>query len=108
MNFCRSFVTKFPLAYHWVGLKPFGHLVVDYFDKGVGFSRRAYRDFSTSYTCADLVMGPFMGIVGTMSPLGAYDGKGITYVAATNSRWLPYLANEGIWCVHYSTHIVRR
>lgn len=30
------------------------------------------------------------------------------YLVATNARWLPYLADEGIRCVHYSTHRVKR
>ena len=49
-----------------------------------------------------------MAIVGTTTPLTAFDERGITYLAATNARWLPYLAEEGIWCVHYSAYRVRR
>ena len=36
------------------------------------------------------------------TPLVAYDEMEITYLAATDSGWLPYLANEGIRYVHYS------
>ena len=32
-DFCGGFVTEFPLAYPWVGLKPLGHPVVEFFDK---------------------------------------------------------------------------
>ena len=74
----------------------------------MGFSWKACRDFSTSYTCVDLVMESFMGIPGTTTPLVAYDEMEITYLAATNSGWLPYLADEGIRYVHYSAHRVRR
>ena len=30
------------------------------------------------------------------------------YLAATNAGWLPYLADEGIRYVYYSTHRARR
>ena len=36
-NLCGRFATDFPSAYHWVGLKPFGHPTIEFFDKGVGF-----------------------------------------------------------------------
>ena len=39
-DFCGHFIFDFPLAYHWVGLKPFGHPAVEFFeffDKRVGF-----------------------------------------------------------------------
>ena len=49
-----------------------------------------------------------MATVGTTTPLTAFDERRITYLAATNARWLPYLAEEGIWCVHYSAYRVRR
>lgn len=42
-------------------------------------------------------MGPFMGSTGTT----AYEEKGVTYLAAINARWLPYLADEGVQYVHY-------
>ena len=32
----------------------------------------------------------------------------ITYLAATNAGWLPYLVDEGIRFVHYPTNRVRR
>ena len=31
IDFCGRFVYDFPLDYRWVGLKPFRHLVVDFF-----------------------------------------------------------------------------
>ena len=74
----------------------------------MGFSWRACRDFNTSYTCVNSVMGLFMGTVGTTTLLVAYDEKGITYLVATNSRGLPYLVDKGIRYVHYSAHRVRR
>ena len=58
--------------------------------------------------CSDLVMGLFMGTTGSTTLLEVYDERGITYLAATNAGWLPYLANEGLQYVHYSTHRVRR
>ena len=72
----------------WVGLKPFGHPTVVFFDKGVGFSWRAYRDLGNRFTYVDSTMGPFMATGGTTTP--------ITYLATTNAGWLPYLVNEGI------------
>ena len=108
IDFYSSFVIEFSLAYRWVGLKPFEHLAVGFFDKEVGFLWSACRDFSTGYTCIDSVMGPFMATVGTTTSLVAYDERGSTYLTATNAGWLPYLADEGIWYVHYSTHRVRR
>ena len=39
-DFCGHFIFDFLLAYHWVGLKPFGHPAVEFFeffDKRVGF-----------------------------------------------------------------------
>ena len=62
----------------------------------------------TSFTCADSDMGPFTGTVGTTTPLTAFDERGITYLAATNAKWLPYLTNEGVHFVHYSANRVRR
>ena len=107
-NFCGRFVTNFPLAYHWVRLKPFGHPVVEFFDKGVGFSWRAYRDLGSRFTYADSAMSPFIATAGTTTPLTAFDKRGITYLVATNVGWLPYLADEGVRYVHYSAHRVRR
>lgn len=74
----------------------------------MGFSWRAYRNLGNGFPCANLVMGPFMATVGTTTPLIAFYEKGITYLAATNDGWLPYLANKGIRYVHYSAHRVRR
>jgi len=53
-------------------------------------------------------MGPFVDTVGTTTPLTGFDERGITYLAATNARWLPYLADEGVRFVHCSTDRVRR
>ena len=49
-TFIGGFVIEFPLAYRWVGLKPFGNPAVEFYDKGVGFSLRACRDLSVVYT----------------------------------------------------------
>lgn len=84
-DFFDHFVSDFPLAYRWIGLKPFGHPTVEFFDKGVGFYWRANRNLVTGYTCADLVMGPFTDMVGTTTLLTAFDERGITYLAATNA-----------------------
>ena len=53
-------------------------------------------------------MGPFVDTAKTTTPLTSFEEKGITYLAATNARWLPYLANEGIRFAHYPTNRVRR
>ena len=95
IDFCDHFVSNFPLAYHWVGLKLFGHPTMEFFDKGVGFCWRAYRNLGTGYTCSDFVMGPFTDTIGTTTPLTAFDERGITYLVATNVGWLPYFADEG-------------
>jgi len=100
-DFCGWFASDFPLAFRWVGLKPIRHLTVEFFDKGVGFSWRAYKSLGTGFTCADSTMGPFVDIAGTTTPLIGFDEKGITYLVATNAGWFPYLADEGIWFVHY-------
>ena len=107
-DFCVCFVSDFLLACPWVGLKLFGHPTVKFFDKGVGFCWRAYRNLGSSYTCANSVMGSFVDAVGTTTPLTAFDERGITYLAATNAGWLPYLADEGIRFVHYSAVRVMR
>ena len=107
-DFCGRFESDFPLAFRWSGLKPIGYSVVESFDEGVGFSWRAYRNLGTGYTCADSVMGSFVDTVGTTAPLVSFDETGITYLAATNARWLPYLADEGIRFVHYPANRVRR
>ena len=41
-------------------------------------------------------MGLFVDIVGTTAPLTGFDEAEITYLAATNAGWLPYLADEGM------------
>ena len=46
-------------------------------------------------------MGSFVDTVGTTTPLTSFDEIGITYLAATNVVWLPYLADEGVRFVHY-------
>ena len=53
-------------------------------------------------------MGSFVNTVGTTTPLAGFDEIGITYLAATNTGWLPYLANEGVRFVHYPANRVRR
>ena len=53
-------------------------------------------------------MGPFVDTAGTTNPLTGFEERGITYLAATNARWLPYLANEGVRFVHYPANKVRR
>ena len=95
-DFCDRFVFDLSLAYRWVGLKSFGHPIIEFFDKGVGFCWRAYRNLGTSYTCVDLIMGLFADTVGTTTLLTALDKRGITYLATTNAGWLPYLVDEGI------------
>lgn len=106
INFCEGFVDEFPLPYCWAGLKPIGHPIMEFFDKGMGFSWRACRDFGNSYTCEDSVIGPFMDTDGTATPLFAYDERWIMYLATTNAWWLPYLTDEGVRYMHYSVHRV--
>ena len=53
-------------------------------------------------------MGLFVDTVGTTTPLVGFDKTGITYLAATNAGWLPYLADEGIRFVHYPTNRAKR
>ncbi|KAL0010851.1 hypothetical protein SO802_005959 [Lithocarpus litseifolius] len=75
-------------------LKLFGHPIVEFLNKEVGFSWRAFRNLGNGFTCADLVMGPFLATAGTTTPLTGFDERGITYLAATNAGWLPYLAHK--------------
>ena len=96
------------LTFRWVGLKPIGHSAVEFFDKGVGFSWRAYRNLGIGYTCVDSVMGPFVDTTRTTTPLIGFEERGITYLVATNVGWLPYLVDEGIRFVHYPANRVRR
>ena len=37
INFCDCSMFEFLSTYRWVGLMLFGHLVMEFFDKGVGF-----------------------------------------------------------------------
>ena len=53
-------------------------------------------------------MGSFIDTIGATSPLVSFDETRITYLAATNAGWLPYLADEGIRFVHYPANRVRR
>ena len=53
-------------------------------------------------------MGLFVDTVGTTTPLADFDEIGITYLAATNAGWLPYLADECVKFVHYPTNQVRK
>ena len=89
-DFCGRFEFDFPLAFRWPGLKPINYSVIESFDEGVGFSWRAYRHLSTGYTCVDSAMGSFIDTVGTTTPLAGFDEIGITYLATTNTGWLPY------------------
>ena len=75
-DFYGRFESAFPLAFRWSSLKPIGYFVVESFDEGVGFSWRAYRNLGTGYTCADSVMGPFVDVVGTTTPLVGFDELG--------------------------------
>ena len=106
--FCGHFISDFLSAYRWVGLKLFVHPFVKFFDKRVGFCWRAYINLGIGFMCADSVMGPFIDTTGTTISLIAFDERGITYLAATNTGWLPYLTDEGICFVHYSANSVRR
>ena len=101
-------VADLSLTFRWVSLKPIDHPTVEFFDKGVGFSWRAYMNLGTGYTCADSVMGPFVDTTGTTTPLTGFKERGITYLAATNAGWLPYLADKGIRFVHYPANRVRK
>ena len=58
---------------------------MEFFDKGVGFCWRAYRNQGTGYTCADLVIGLFTNTTGATTSLTAFDERGITYLVATNA-----------------------
>ena len=108
IDFYGHFASDFSLAYHWVRLKSFRHPAIEFFDKGLGFSWTAYKDLGNGFTYADSAIGPFMAIIGTTTLLIAFDERGIKYLAATNVGWLPYLANESIHFVHYSTNRVKR
>ena len=96
------------LDFRWFGLKPIYHPVVESFDQGVGFSWSAYRHLGAGYTCADSVMGQFVDTAGTTTPLVGFKERGITYLAATNVGWLPYLVDKGIRFVHYPANRVKR
>ena len=61
-----------------------------------------------NYTYIDSAMGLFVDTVRTTTPLVGFDETGITYLAATNTGWLPYLADEGIKFIHYLANRVRR
>ena len=89
-------------------MKPIDHYAIESFDQGIKFSWRAYRELGTGYTCVDSAMGLFVDTVGTTTPLTGFDETRITYLAATNVGWLPYLADEGIRFVHYHANWVRR
>jgi len=67
------------LAFRWVGLKPIYHFAIEFFDKGVGFSWRAYRIVSTGYTCADSVIGPFVDTAETTTTLTDFEERRITW-----------------------------
>ena len=107
-DFCSRFESVFPLAFSWSGLKPINYFVVKVFNEVVGFSLRAYRNLGSSYMCVDSTMGLFVDTIRTTTHLTSFDETGITYLAATNAGWLPYLADEGIKFVHYLANRVRR
>ena len=65
-------------------------------------------NLGTGYTCVDSIKGPFADVTGNTTPLTAFDGRGVTYLVATNIGWLPYLVDEGIRFVHYFANRVRR
>ena len=105
-DFCVLFESDFPLTFRWVGLKPIGHPAIELFNKGVGFSWRAYKNLGISYTCAGSTISPFVDTIG--SELTGFDERGITNLAATNTGSLPYLADEGVRFMHYSADNVKR
>ena len=107
-DLCDRFESVFLLPFRWSSLKPIGYSVVESFDKGVGFSWRAYRNLGSGYTCVNSTMGLFVDTVGTTTPLTGFDETRITYLAATNVGWLPYLADEGIKFIHYPANRARR
>ena len=96
------------MAFRWSSLKTIDHSAIKSFDKGIGFSWRAYKNLGTGYTCADSVMGLFVDTAETTTPLTNFKETRITYLATTNAGWLPYLANEGLRFVHYPANRVRR
>ena len=89
-------------------MKPFGHPAIEFIDKGVDFSWRACKGLGSGFTCADSIMVPFTDIAGTTTSLTTFNERGIMNLAATNAGWLPYLADEGIRFIHYSSNRVRR
>ena len=107
-DFYGRFEFDFLLAFRWSGLKPIDHPAIEFFDKGVGFSWRVYRNLGMGYTCANSIMSLFVDISGTTTPLIDFEETGITYLVATNTGWLPYLADKGIRFVHYPANKVRR
>ena len=89
-------------------MNPIGHSAIEFFNKGVGFSWKAYRNLGIGYTCANSTTGSFIDTVGTTTPLTGFEERGITYLAATNVGGLSYLADEGVRFMHYSTNRVKR
>ena len=106
--FFFRFESEFLLAFCWSGLTPIYQPTVEFFDKRVGFSWRAYIHLDAGYTCVDYVMGQFVDTAGTTTPLVGFKERGITYLVTTNAGWLPYLVDEGIRFVHYPANRVRR
>ena len=53
-------------------------------------------------------MGSFVDTISTTTSLISFDETGITYLAATNAGWLPYLTDEGIRFVHFPANRVKR
>ena len=52
-------------------------------------------------------MGLFVDTIETTTLLTGFNETEITYLAATNAEWLPYLVDEGIRFVHYLANRVR-
>ena len=61
-------------------MNPIGHSAIEFFNKGVGFSWKAYRNLGIGFTCVDSVMGPFVDTVRTTTLLTDFDERGITYL----------------------------
>ena len=91
-DFCDHSVTNFPLAYRWVRLKPFRHPAMEFFDWGVGFSWRAYRDLGNGFTYVDSVIGLFMATAGTTTPLDYLWWKG-NYIFDNHQCWVVALSS---------------
>lgn len=52
------------------------------------------------------MMAPFIDTKGTLNALTPKDEKRVTYLATTNSSWLPFLSMSGSKFVVYFVHLV--